>query len=72
LGKLVFAGLLAFVFGRLCGSEKAEDTAKIEKKPKRFIGKMVPNVALKLPGLGTGAEALAKKHQSLCRNVAWN
>ncbi len=70
LGKLVFAGLLALSLVACGGSEKAEDTAKIEKKAETIHWKMVTTWPKNFPGLGTGAEALAKNIK-LCRMVAW-
>jgi|TARA_R110000744_G_scaffold111084_1_gene209262 TRAP-type mannitol/chloroaromatic compound transport system substrate-binding protein len=65
LGKLVFAGLLALSLVACGGSEKAEDTAKIEKKAETIHWKMVTTWPKNFPGLGTGAEALAKNIKAM-------
>tara|TARA_R110000764_G_scaffold122879_2_gene210505 strand:+ start:4310 stop:5404 length:1095 start_codon:yes stop_codon:yes gene_type:complete len=63
--KLVFAGLLALSLVACGGSEKAEDTAKIEKKAETIHWKMVTTWPKNFPGLGTGAEALAKNIKAM-------
>ncbi|WP_339719427.1 TRAP transporter substrate-binding protein [Marinomonas primoryensis] len=65
LSKLVFAGLLALSLVACGGSEKAEDTAKIEKKAETIHWKMVTTWPKNFPGLGTGAEALAKNIKAM-------
>jgi TRAP-type mannitol/chloroaromatic compound transport system substrate-binding protein len=65
LGKLAFAGLLALSLVACGGSEKAEDTAKIEKKAETIHWKMVTTWPKNFPGLGTGAEALAKNIKAM-------
>jgi TRAP-type mannitol/chloroaromatic compound transport system substrate-binding protein len=65
LGKLVFAGLLALSLVACGGSEKAGDTAKIEKKAETIHWKMVTTWPKNFPGLGTGAEALAKNIKAM-------
>ena len=65
LGKLVFAGLLALSLVACGGSEKAEDTAKIEEKAETIHWKMVTTWPKNFPGLGTGAEALAKNIKAM-------
>ncbi|MEP7728801.1 TRAP transporter substrate-binding protein [Marinomonas primoryensis] len=65
LSKLVFAGLLALSLVACGGSEKAGDTAKIEKKAETIHWKMVTTWPKNFPGLGTGAEALAKNIKAM-------
>ena len=60
LGKLAFAGLLAVSLVACGGSEKLEETAKVEKKIETIHWKMVTAWPKNFPGLGTGAEAFAK------------
>ena len=60
LGKLAFAGLFALSLVACGGSEKAEETAKVEKKAETIHWKMVTTWPKNFPGLGTSAEELAK------------
>ena len=60
LGKLAFASLFALSLVACGGSEKAEETAKVEKKAEIIHWKMVTTWPKNFPGLGTSAEALAK------------
>ncbi|MGO2353515.1 MAG: TRAP transporter substrate-binding protein [Marinomonas foliarum] len=60
LGRLAFAGLLAVSLVACGGPEKEEATAKVEKKVETIHWKMVTAWPKNFPGLGTGAEALAK------------
>ena len=65
LSKLAFAGLLALVLVACGGAEKADDTAKAEKKVDTIHWKMVTTWPKNYPGLGTGAEALAKNIKAM-------
>jgi TRAP-type mannitol/chloroaromatic compound transport system substrate-binding protein len=60
LGKLAFASLFALSLVACGGSEKAEETAKVEKKVETIHWKMVTTWPKNFPGLGTSAEELAK------------
>ncbi|MBJ7536409.1 TRAP transporter substrate-binding protein [Marinomonas transparens] len=60
LSKLVLATLLAMSLVACGGSEKTEATAKADKKIEVINWKMVTTWPKNFPGLGTGAEALAK------------
>lgn len=60
LGKLAIASLLALSLVACGGSEKAEETTKVEQKVETIHWKMVTTWPKNYPGLGTGAEALAK------------
>jgi TRAP-type mannitol/chloroaromatic compound transport system substrate-binding protein len=60
LGKLAFASLFALSLVACGGSDKAEETAKIEKKVETIHWKMVTTWPKNFPGLGTSAEELAK------------
>jgi TRAP-type mannitol/chloroaromatic compound transport system substrate-binding protein len=60
LGKLAFASLFALSLVACGGSDKAEETAKVEKKVETIHWKMVTTWPKNFPGLGTSAEELAK------------
>jgi TRAP-type mannitol/chloroaromatic compound transport system substrate-binding protein len=65
LGKLAFAGLFALSLVACGGSEKAEETAQVEKKVETIHWKMVTTWPKNFPGLGTGAESLAKNIKAM-------
>ncbi|GAB3486978.1 TRAP transporter substrate-binding protein [Marinomonas epiphytica] len=58
--KLALASVAAATLVACGGSEKAEETAKVEKKAEVIEWKMVTTWPKNFPGLGTGAELLAK------------
>ncbi|MEO9654179.1 TRAP transporter substrate-binding protein [Marinomonas sp.] len=60
LGKLALAGLLASVLVACGGSEETEQKAQVVEKAETIKWKMVTTWPKNFPGLGTGAESLAK------------
>jgi len=58
--KVVLVVLTAIALVACGGSEKSEDTASVEKKADVIHWKMVTTWPKNAPGVGTGAEALAK------------
>ena len=60
LGKLAFASVFALSLVACGGSDKTEETAQVSQKVETIHWKMVTTWPKNFPGLGTGAEALAK------------
>ncbi|WCN11260.1 TRAP transporter substrate-binding protein [Marinomonas mediterranea] len=59
-GKWALAGVTAAVLSACGGSDKVPETAKVEPKPEKIEWKMVTTWPKNFPGLGTGAEYMAK------------